>query len=285
MSRFISIDDTQKDGRTAFFKELLPEGLNGSRSYRLIGAVDEEGFPEGAVAFAVNGNIVDILHVEVYQKLRRKGIGTALAEVLIRYLSLTDMPFMVQAAYSVEDSEEDEAADSFFRSLKAFEVVSGGRYCTVTPETIWNPARLELFASRECSVVPYTELSNDERNRLLEDMKENNLSAFLSGDFGRIIPELSLCHMEGGSLSVCVIFRESVLPDTVELSFLMSKRDGIDQLIGVLNEVTKRLKKHYPGYNMVFSLVNTDSELIAKRIFKKDMQISEIYTAISYGEI
>ena len=45
MSRFISIDDTQKDGRTAFFKELLPEGLNGSRSYRLIGAVDEEGFP------------------------------------------------------------------------------------------------------------------------------------------------------------------------------------------------------------------------------------------------
>ena len=285
MSRFICIDDVLKDERTVFFKDLLPEGLNGSRGYRLIGAVDDEGFPEGVVAFTVNGNIVDILHLEVYPKLRRNGIGTALTDMLLQYLSLTEMPFMVQAAYSVDGSDEDKVTDSFFKSLDAFEVVSGGRYCTVTPDTLRDPSREKLISSYECSVVPYTELSRAERNRFMEDMEEKNLGAFLDGNFGKVIPELSLCHMEEDRCTVCVIFRESVLPDTVELSFLMSDRDSIDRLIGVLNEVTERHKKLYPGYDIVFSLVNTESELIAKRIFKKDMQISEIYTAVSFGEV
>ena len=285
MSRFILIGDTQKDERTAFFQDLLPEGLNGSRPYRLIGAVDDEGFPEGALAFTVNGNVADILHVEVYSKLKRRGIGTALTDTLLQYLSLTEMPFMVQAAYTVDGTEEDEVTDSFFKSLDAFEVVSGGRYCTVTPDTMWDPSRVKLISSHECSAVPYTELSRAERNRLLEDMEEKNLGAFLDGNFGKIIPELSLCHMEGERCTSLVIFRESVLPDTVELSFLTSERDSIDQLIGVLNEVAKRLKELYSGYDIVFSLVNIDSELIAKRIFKKDMQVNEIFTAVSYGEI
>ncbi len=285
MSRFICIDDALKDERTEFFKDLLPEGLNGSKGYRLIGAVDDEGFPEGAVAFAVNGNIVDILHVEVYPELRRNGIGTALTDMLLQYLSLTEMPFMVQAAYTVDGSDEDKVTDSFFKSLDAFEVVSGGRYCTVTPDTIWDPSRVKLISSHECSAVPYTELSRAERNRLVEDLEEKNLGAFLGGDFGKVIPELSLCHMEGDRCTALVIFRESVLPDTVELSFMMSERDSIDRLMGILNEVTKKLEELYHGYDIVFSLVNTDSELIAKRIFKKDMQISEIYTAVSYGEV
>ncbi len=285
MSLFLRIDDTLGDERAAFFAPLLPEDLTGKKGCRLIGAVDERGIPEGVAAFTVNDFMVDILHVEVYPELRRRGIGTALVRTLLEYLSLTGLPFMVQAAYSVDEDGEDAVTDLFFRSLAAFEVVSGGKYCTVTPDTLWDSSRLKFISSYECSVTPYTELSRAERNRLIEDMREKNLSSFLHGDDGKLIPELSLCHLENDRCTTCVIFRESELPDTVELSFLMSEKNDVEHLTGVLNEVIRRYKDLYPKYSIVFCLVNTDSELIAKRLFKKDMRVSEILTAVSFGEI
>ena len=285
MSRFFMIDDTVKDKRAAFFAPLLPSDLASRKGCRLIGAVDSDGIPEGAAVFTVNDFIADILHIEVYPELRRRGIGTALIGTLLECLSLTGLSFMVQAAYSVDEDGEDRAIDLFFRSLSAFEVVSGGKYCTVTPDTIWNPERLKLISSYECSVTPYTELSRAERNRLIKDMQEKNLSSFLLGDDGKLIPELSLCHMENDRCTTCVIFRESELPDTVELSFLMSEKDDMEHLTGVLNEVVRRFKELYPKYSIVFCLVNMYSELIAKRFFKKYMRVSEVMTAVSFGEI
>ena len=123
MSRFLRVDDPSTDDRTAYFRPLLPDEVIGTPGCRFIGAADDDGIPEGAVAFLIRDNLVDILHVEVYPELRRHGIGTALIRILLRYLSLADMPLVIQAVYTADGDDEDEVMDAFFRSMADFEVV------------------------------------------------------------------------------------------------------------------------------------------------------------------
>ena len=84
MSRFVRIDRADEDEKTAYFKDLLSDELAKDKGCRLIGAVDDNGVPEGVVAFRISGQIVDILHIEVYEALRRQGIGTALIRTLLK---------------------------------------------------------------------------------------------------------------------------------------------------------------------------------------------------------
>ena len=37
--------------------------------------------------------------------------------------------------------------------------------------------------------------------------------------------------------------------------------------------------------NITFNVVNQDSELVAKRFFLSDMKTTEIWTAVSFGEV
>ncbi len=285
MSRFIRIDDAATDERTEFFEDILPEELIREKGCRLIGAVDEKGLPEGVVAFSVRGNMTELLHLQVYRKLRRRGIGTALIRTLLRYLSLAELPFILQAVYAVGEGEEENVTDLFFRSIPDFEIISGGRYYTVTPDTLWNSARLSFVALFRCSVTPYHELSNTARKRLLSELEEKGYENLLLEGRGDIIPELSLCHVEEDVCTTCVIFRESELPHTLELSFLVSKPKSEQYLAGVLNEVRKRFQTSYRDYNLVFSLVNKESELLAKRFILDELRVTKILTAVSFGEV
>ena len=79
-------------------------------------------------------------------------------------------------------------------------------------------------------------------------------------------------------------YRQSGLPDTIELSFLMSDPYNGDHLAGVLNEVIKRLKTSFQDKTVIFSVVNKEAELIAKRFIAGDMKVNEILTAESFGE-
>ena len=283
MSRFVRIDRADEDEKTAYFKDLLSDELAKDKGCRLIGAVDDNGVPEGVVAFKISGQIVDILHIEVYEALRRQGIGTALIRTLLKYLSQAELPFVLQAVYSVIE-EDDRVMDLFFRSMPDFEVVSGGRYYTIRPGTAWNSSRLAFISAFECSVKSYTELTKVEMNDLTNDLKEKKLLAFLPGEDDVLIPELSLCHLEDGHISAMAIFRQSGLPDTMELSFLMSDPYNGDHLAGVLNEVIKRLKTSFQDKTVIFSVVNKEAELIAKRFIAGDMKVNEILTAESFGE-
>ncbi len=46
-----------------------------------------------------------------------------------------------------------------------------------------------------------------------------------------------------------------------------------------------RLHEFYPKHNIIFSVVNKESELVAKRFFQSDMKVNEILTAVSFGEV
>ena len=285
MSRFVRIDDAAADERTAFFVELLPEELRAEKKCRLIGAVDENGIPEGVVAFSLNGNMADILHVEVYRELRRKGIGTAMIRVLLKFLASAELPFVLQAVYSADGEDGDDVTDAFFRSLPDFEVVSGGRDCTVTPDTLWDLDRLKLLEGHKCAVTQYTELSVTEKNRLIKDLEKRNMRGFINFREDRLIPDLSLCHMENGKCMTCVIFTKALEPHTLELAFLMSLPEAKRSLAGVLNEVVRRYKERYPEHRMVFSLVNKESRLLARHFFPEGLKAGEILTAVSFGEV
>ncbi len=236
--------------------------------------------------FRFTGWITTILYIGVYPELRRKGTGTALIDTLLKYLVPVECPMMVEAYYMMDDEDEGmEEADLFFRSLPDFDVVSGGKYCTVTSHTVWNSKRLKLLENFDCKVKSYMELSKAERNELARYSRDNNMDIFLQEKDKNLIPELSLCHVEDGKCSTVVIFRNSELKRSLELSFLMSRPGEGDSLSGVLNEVIKRIKTMYPHHNLVFSLVNKESELVAKRFFAKDLQVSEIFNAVSFGKI
>ena len=286
MSRFIKIDDAVNDERMAYFNNLLPEDLEINDSCHLIGAVDDAGCPEGAVVFTFSGQVTTILYIEVYPELRRQGIGTALIFTLLEYLVPVEYPILIEAYYILGDEDGvGEEVDAFFKSLPDFEVVSGGKFCTVTSHTVWNSKRLKLLENFSCSVKPVTTLNKMERGELNRYLSEKNLLLFLEGDDEKIIPTLSLCHVEEGKCSTLVVFRDSEIKRSLEISFLMSRAGEADNLSGVLNEVIRRLKALYPHHNLLFSLVNRDSEQVVKRFFTKDLQVKEIYNAISFGRI
>ncbi len=285
MSSFIIIDDIFNDERAEYFIDMLPEDLKEERNH-LIGAVDDEGYPEGVVVFRFNGMVVDLMYIEVYSELRGMGIGTNLVNALTDYISLAEMPLVVQTTYMMEEnSEDDMIIDSFFRSIPDFEVVSGGKYCVVSPQTIWNSKRLELLSNFSCSVKSYNELDNAERKELMNYLSSNNMVSFVQGDENTLIPELSLCHIENGICTTCCIFRTSTIKRCIELAFVMSRPGEEDKLSGVLNVIIQRLKTLYPRHNIIFSVINKKSELLAKRFFTKDLTTREIYTAISFGRI
>ncbi len=285
MSRFLRVDDPVSDERTPYFRDLLPDHVIESPGCRFIGAADENGIPEGVIAFSMQENNVDILHVEVYPELRRRGIGTSLVRILLKYLSLAEMPFILQAVYSDSGAPEDAVTDAFFRSMPDFEVVSGGRIYTVTPDTIWNPDRLDHIQKYACPVKSFTELTKEEKGNLINDLEKRGSAGMIPEAGEKVIPDLSLCHLEDGHCTACVIFKESGIPDTIELAFLMSGQHKGDHLAGVLNEVTKRLGASYRDKSIVFSVINRDSELVAKRFFADGVKVNEILTAISFGEI
>ncbi|MCR5746697.1 MAG: N-acetyltransferase [Lachnospiraceae bacterium] len=286
MSRFIIINDISNDERAEFFTEMLPDDLKNEEGIHMIGAVDEEGYPEGIVAFSINGTVVDLMYIEVYPELRETGIGTRLANALVDYVSLANMPMIVEASYILEeDSEDDMIVDSFFRSLPDFEVVNGGKYCVVSSRTVWNSKRLKLLSNFSCSVKSYNELTDAERKELMHYLRINNMSAFIEIDEETIIPELSLCHVEEGVCTTCCIFRDAPIKRCIELAFLVSRPGEEDKLSGVLKVVVQRIQAMYPHHNLIFSAVNKESELIAKRFFTKDISIQEIYTALSFGRI
>ncbi len=85
------------DERTQYFKDLFPGDLELDGKCRLIGAVDSGGFPEGALVFRINDWIITILYIGVYPSLKRRGIGTALVDTLMKYLVPVDYPKMVEA--------------------------------------------------------------------------------------------------------------------------------------------------------------------------------------------
>jgi GNAT superfamily N-acetyltransferase len=286
MSRFILIDDIINDEKTTFFRDLIPEDEKIDEHARLIGAVDEEGFPEGVLIFRLEEWAALILHIEVYPFLKRRGIGTALVDTLLRYLEPVEYAIRIEAYYmkTDEDSEVEET-DLFFRSLPDFEVVSGGKYCTVTTHTIWNSARLELLGGFKCSIRSFAELNKTEKKELAGYLSDNHMQSFVEENDEKLIPELSLCHVEEGKCSSLVIFRDPDIKRTLEISFIMSRPGDQDSLLGVLNEVIKRLKVLYPHHNLVFIPVNKESELLAKRFFTTDLQVGGIYSAISFGRI
>ncbi len=285
MSKYIKIDDIVNDERTEYFKSLIPSDLIRGDS-RLIGSVDEDGYPEGMLLYRVSGFIIDILHIEVYEELRGLGIGSDLIDVLLTYISDAGMPFVIQAVYGVgEDFEDGEAAHAFFESIEDFEVVSGGKYCTVTSHTLWNSKRLKLLSDFDCSIKSYTELTKKESKKLLAYLAEKNMSLFIAGDDESIIPELSLCHVENGDCTTLALFKNTGIKKCVELSFLMSKPGEEDNLSGVLKVVIERLKIMYPHHDLIFSVVNKESVNVSKRFFTKDLKVSELYTAVSFGKI
>lgn len=286
MSRFIRIDDVLNDERSKYFTELFSGEVEFSDKTRLIGAVDDEGYPEGALAFRLSGGSVTILHVAVYPHLRRQGIGTGLIHALLDYLEPLEIPYIVEAYYSpYEDDGERSGADAFFRSIPDFEVVSGGKYCTVSSSTVWNSSRLKLLESFSCSCKPFQELDKGERSDLIKYLREKDMETLIRDNEDAIIPELSLCHTEKGKCSCMVLFKNSEIKRSLELALLVAKPGEMDALSGVLNEVIRRLKVMYPRHNLVFSLVNREAELVTKRFFTKGLMVSEISHAISFGKI
>ena len=286
MSRFIKIDDVINDERMQYFEDLLPDDLEFDEHTRLIGAVDDEGYAEGALVFRFNGWIVNLLYIGVYPELRRQGIGTGLIDTLMKYLVPVEFPIMVEAYYLLEDEDDpDNTADLFFRSLIDFEVVSGGKYCTVSAHTVWNSKRLQLLEGFDCSLKLFSELSRTEKSELLNYLRDNYMDVFVKVTIDEIIPELSLCHVENGKCTSFMIARKSGVKKTIELAFLQSRPGETDGLFGLLKEFIKRLKGLYPHHDLVFSLINKDSELMAKRFFSKDLKVSEIYTALSFGKL
>ncbi len=175
--------------------------------------------------------------------------------------------------------------DLFFRSIPDFEVVSGGRFYTLTPDTVWNSTRLDFISRHECPVKPYTKLSRAEKNSVISRLREQNLDIFLPEEGDEVISELSLCNSENDHINALVIFRRSKLPDTIELSFIMAEPDKEEYLAGILNEVFNRLQESYRDHNIVFSVDNRESELLTKRFIRSDMKVKEILTAVSFGEV
>ena len=57
-----------------------------------------------------------------------------------------------------------------------------------------------------------------------------------------------------------------------------------EHLAGLLKEILNRFRKLYPDHDMVFSLVNRESRLLAERFFTKEMRVNRILTAVSFGE-
>ena len=110
------------------------------------------------------------------------------------------------------------------------------------------------------------------------------MEKLIEWDEKEIIPELSICNTEKGICTSLVIFKRSETRRTLELSFLMCRPGELDKLSGLLNEVIKHLKVMYPKHSLVFSLINKESELIAKRFFTKDIKVTEIFEAVSFGK-
>ena len=57
-----------------------------------------------------------------------------------------------------------------------------------------------------------------------------------------------------------------------------------EYLAGLLKEILNRFRNLYPDHDMVFSLVNRESRLLAERFFTKEMRVNRILTAVSFGE-
>ena len=153
----------------------------------------------------------------------------------------------------------------------------------VSSQTVWNSKRLQLLANFNCSVKSYIELTPQEKNSFLHYLRDKKIRLFPLEDEEEIIPQLSLCHIENGQCVTFTIFRKSSIRRCLEWSFVMSVPGHEDNLSGVLNIVIQRIRTLYPKHNIIFSLVNKESELLGKRFFSRELQVNEIYTAVSFG--
>ena len=269
---FVLINEESRED----FVSVLPLEIDMSPFRVSVGAVDDEGRIVGAVSYILMRYEYALDWLFVEPELRRRGIGTALVDEVIKIIMKTGDLFPLSARF--EFSYDRHELHTFFLSMKRlFITYSHDRYY-VTKEDINGAEGLGRSANPEIVTELFFDKPVSEEKKIL-GMTVSKKAEQKVADYDlwkkSWVPELCRCVFLKKNL-VDLIFMQKTPDGNLQLSYLYGKYPK--GLFHLLSETVRDLEKLYPGVKLTFEAISDDSIKLAQHLFPEAKK-THIYEA------
>ena len=259
---FILITKENAEG----FKGVLPDDMISTNVRFSLGAYDDSGNVLGAVSYTVIEYQYEVDWLYVEPKVRRQKIGTELMDRVIAAASETMEIFPISVHYTC--TGEDDPLHCFFMFYGKMDVnYSHERYLIRSGDIPLAPILHKKLKMRHDRKLFFEEPENT-RKRILEMLRKDENYVIEDYELWEKTCEKELCQCiyVGNSLMDAIFIQKN--PDgSLELSFLYSRYP--EGLLSLITSVAEEIEVKYPGHDLTFDAINTQSESIAKKLFPK----------------
>lgn len=269
--RVINIDDERRGD----FAGVLPVEAVFGRQTILLGAVDENGFVQGALAVSEDPEQYTIDWLFVDPAVRRHGIGTMLIGQLDHMVNNVGIKHV---RCTFEDHEEN-GLFSFFHSFDrpdiSFEVTYFCDRYTVRAKEFYASERLRKLYKTDMRSKAFFALTREEQNAFLSLAMDRYVVSD-RGEWEKTVEkELCLALYKGNEPAAFMIV-EKRSESVYYLSFLYSESQ--EALYELLQTEAYVISDSYSGATFIFDAVFPEAEKLAARFFK-DANPAHVYEA------
>ncbi len=248
------------------FAGVFPENMPFIKTRVAIGAVNEEGFVVGSVAYVLTGYEYEIDWIYVEPDFRRQGVGSGLLDKIFDVMTGAGDIFPITARF--EFSTENSDIHSFFLSFdRMITSYSHERYY-VNAADIKVSEKLHKPSTDSTQVVGFFDRDVKEQKKILNML--SNEQTYLVDDYDEwcktCIPELCKCVFVNNNL-VDMVILQKVSEGNLELGYLYGKYPR--GLFNLLSATVSEMERLYPDAKLSFEAMNPESELLAKHLFPK----------------
>lgn len=269
--RVIVIDDDKRED----FSGVLPADAVFGRQCILLGAVDNNGRAQGALAVSEDPEQYTIEWLFVDPKARRQKAGTTLIEGLDRMADTVGIK-PVRAVFEPDDEGTLFAFfDSFDRPGLSFDTSFSHNRYRILAKDFFDTPRLKKNYQSKVKPKEFFSLSEAQQRSMLGEVSDQYAVSDRKEWERTCEKQLCLAVLSGDDPQAFLIAQRQG-GNVIELSFLYSNNPKA--LYVLLQETAILLKENYNKSTIVFDAVFPKSEVMARQFFE-NAAVSDIYEA------
>ncbi len=246
------------------FSGVLPKDMASTDVRFSVGAYDDEKNVLGAVSYTMIDYQYEVDWLYVEPQARRRKIATHLMDKVISFASETLEIFPITVHYS--SSGEGDPIHEFFMFYGKMDVsYSHERYLIRAKDIPLSPFLHKNLKMRHDRKKFFDEPLDVQRKILkLLERSSNYVVEDIKCWEATCEKDLCQCIYVNNNL-MDAIFIQKNADGSLELSFLYSKYP--EGLLSLITSVAEEIELNYPGHDLMFDAINTESQRLAEKLF------------------
>ena len=254
----------------------IPESVLDDRNVRVLGAIEPGGRLVGALAYRVEGFVINIVYVSVDEAFMRQGAATAMIDVLTELAAKDEFGILLEAYFPDEEEYEPFSkmllARGDFTIRKTVAFYSPGK---IKPKDK-NMALYKKLIEHKGEAENFYKLSTMARNGFLSKLKRKEINDLQElWDEKEPEEDLCFCKRRGNDITAAVFIK--VYEENADISYMYAE-NGRD-LLDALSASLQALNKKYPKLDVDFSNLHEGMKKLTKGLFGDNLEEQRLCVA------